>query len=49
MKIERVELLHIAIPLVKPFRTSFGSVDSKDAFLLHVVTDEAEGWSEFAA
>ncbi|WP_425825507.1 o-succinylbenzoate synthase [Streptomyces fractus] len=48
MKIERVELLHIAIPLVKPFRTSFGSVDSKDAFLLHVVTDEAEGWSEFA-
>ncbi|MFZ3598382.1 o-succinylbenzoate synthase [Streptomyces sp. BH104] len=48
MKIERVELLHIAIPLVKPFRTSFGSVDSKDAFLLHVITDEAEGWSEFA-
>ncbi|MET8468302.1 o-succinylbenzoate synthase [Streptomyces sp. NPDC006422] len=48
MKIERVELLHIAIPLVKPFRTSFGSVDTKDAFLLHVVTDEAEGWSEFA-
>ncbi|WP_306318980.1 MULTISPECIES: o-succinylbenzoate synthase [unclassified Streptomyces] len=48
MKIERVELLHIAIPLVKPFRTSFGSVDTKDAFLLHVITDEAEGWSEFA-
>ncbi|MGX1135419.1 O-succinylbenzoate synthase [Streptomyces glaucescens] len=49
MKLERVELLHVAIPLVTPFRTSFGVMTSKDTFLLHVVTDEAEGWSEFAA
>ncbi|MFF7163498.1 o-succinylbenzoate synthase [Streptomyces sp. NPDC008086] len=49
MKLERVELLHVAIPLVTPFRTSFGTMTSKDTFLLHVVTDEAEGWSEFAA
>ncbi|MFD6425954.1 o-succinylbenzoate synthase [Streptomyces sp. NPDC060198] len=49
MKLEHVELLHVAIPLVTPFRTSFGTMTTKDTFLLHVVTDEAEGWSEFAA
>ncbi|MEV3859362.1 o-succinylbenzoate synthase [Streptomyces sp. NPDC050095] len=49
MKLDRVELLHVAIPLVTPFRTSFGTMTTKDTFLLHVVTDEAEGWSEFAA
>ncbi|MEU3646182.1 o-succinylbenzoate synthase [Lentzea sp. NPDC034063] len=49
MKIERIELLHVAIPLVSPFRTSFGTMTTKDTFLLRVVTDAAEGWSEFAA
>ncbi|QKV90724.1 o-succinylbenzoate synthase [Streptomyces sp. NA02950] len=49
MRIERVELLHVSLPLVTPFRTSFGTMTSKDTFLLHIVTDEAEGWSEFAA
>ncbi|MFF7068651.1 o-succinylbenzoate synthase [Streptomyces pseudovenezuelae] len=49
MKLERVEVVHVAIPLVSPFRTSFGTMTTKDTFLLHVVTDTAEGWSEFAA
>lgn len=49
MRIERIEIVHVEIPLVTPFRTSFGTMDSKDTFLLHVETDEAEGWSEFAA
>ncbi|MDH6518735.1 O-succinylbenzoate synthase [Streptomyces sp. SAI-124] len=49
MKLERVEVVHVAIPLVSPFRTSFGTMTVKDTFLLHVVTDTAEGWSEFAA
>ncbi|MFJ8962940.1 o-succinylbenzoate synthase [Lentzea sp. NPDC102401] len=49
MRIERIELLHVAIPLVSPFRTSFGTMTTKDTFLLRVVTDAAEGWSEFAA
>ncbi|EGX54685.1 mandelate racemase/muconate lactonizing protein [Streptomyces zinciresistens K42] len=48
MKLARVEAVHIAIPLVRPFRTSFGTMTTKDTFLLHVVTDGAEGWSEFA-
>jgi o-succinylbenzoate synthase len=49
VKLERVEIVHVAIPLVTPFRTSFGTMTTKDTFLLHVVTDVAEGWSEFAA
>jgi O-succinylbenzoate synthase len=39
MKLERVEIVHVAIPLVTPFRTSFGTMTDKDTFLLHVVTD----------
>lgn len=49
MKLARVEIVHVAIPLVSPFRTSFGTMTTKDTFLLRVVTDAAEGWSEFAA
>ncbi|MBI0384905.1 o-succinylbenzoate synthase, partial [Streptomyces albiflaviniger] len=49
MRLECAELLHVALPLVTPFRTSFGTMTSKDTFLLHIVTDRAEGWSEFAA
>ncbi|MEU7963210.1 o-succinylbenzoate synthase [Streptomyces sp. NPDC049097] len=49
MRLERAESVHVAIPLVTPFRTSFGTMTEKDTFLLHVVTDAAEGWSEFAA
>jgi O-succinylbenzoate synthase len=47
MKIELVELLHVRLPLVGRFRTSFGSMSIKDTFLLRVVTDAAEGWAEF--
>ncbi|HEX4358232.1 MAG TPA: o-succinylbenzoate synthase [Pseudonocardia sp.] len=49
MKIERIELVEVAVPLVTPFRTSFGTMHSKDTFLLHVVADGADGWSEYAA
>jgi len=48
VKLERVELVRVAIPLVTPFRTSFGTMTTKDTFLLRVVTDTGEGWSEFA-
>jgi o-succinylbenzoate synthase len=48
VKIERIELVHIRLPLVGEFRTSFGSASERDTFLLRVVTDGAEGWAEFA-
>ena len=49
MKVERVELRHVSLPLVTPFRTSFGTSSTKDTFLLRIVTDEAEGWAECGA
>jgi O-succinylbenzoate synthase len=49
MKLTGVELRHIDMPLVAPFRTSFGTVTSREALLLRVVTDEGEGWGECVA
>lgn len=50
MRIVAAELHHVAIPLVTPFRTSFGTSYARETFLLRVVTqDGAEGWAECAA
>lgn len=49
MRIEHIELLDVRMPLVTPFRTSFGTSDDRETFLLRVVTDEAEGWAECGA
>lgn len=48
MKVDLVELIRIRMPLVRPFRTSYGVDAERDTFLLRVVTDSAEGWAEFA-
>ncbi|MYU06010.1 o-succinylbenzoate synthase [Streptomyces sp. SID8366] len=49
-KISGVELRRIAMPLVAPFRTSFGTETSRDVLLVRVVTsDGIEGWAECAA
>jgi len=49
MKIELVELIRVDIPLVAPFRTSFGVSHTRETTLVHVVTTEAEGWAECAS
>lgn len=49
MNIEHIELRYVRIPLVTPFRTSFGVSHHKDTFLLKVVTEAAEGWAECGA
>ena len=49
MKLTGVELRRVAMPLVSPFRTSFGTQTARDILLLRVVTDEAEGWGECVA
>ena len=46
MKLTGVELRRIAMPLVAPFRTSFGTETERDVLLVRVVTDESEGWGE---
>jgi len=49
VKLTGVELRRIALPLVAPFRTSFGTQTRRDVLLLRAVTDGAEGWGECVA
>jgi len=49
MKLDGIELRRVRMPLVAPFRTSFGTETSRDVLLLRVVTDAAEGWGECVA
>src|SRR5262249_60324920 len=49
VKLTGVELRRIRMPLVAPFRTSFGTETTRDILLLRVVTGEAEGWGECVA
>jgi len=53
MAIRRIELVEVAIPLVRPFRTSFGEEREKRAILVRVDglggVGEASGWGECVA
>ncbi|KFF59750.1 O-succinylbenzoate synthase [Cryobacterium sp. MLB-32] len=49
MKIENIELRRVRLPLVRPFRTSFGTAVERETTLVRVVTANAEGWAECAA
>lgn len=49
MKIENIELRRVHLPLVSPFRTSFGTATERETTLVRVTTANAEGWSEHAA
>ncbi|TCO60769.1 o-succinylbenzoate synthase [Actinocrispum wychmicini] len=49
MKLTGVELRWIRMPLVAPFRTSFGTQEAREVLLLRAVTDEEEGWGECVA
>ncbi|MEV8635480.1 o-succinylbenzoate synthase, partial [Streptosporangium sp. NPDC051023] len=49
MKITGIELRRIAMPLVAPFRTSFGTESNRDILLVRATTPDGEGWGECAA
>jgi O-succinylbenzoate synthase len=49
VKLDGVELRRIAMPLVVPFRTSFGTEQDRDVVLVRVVAADAEGWGECVA
>ncbi len=49
MKIERVELRRIRLPLVAPFRTSFGTETARDILLVRVRGAGPDGWGECVA
>ncbi len=47
--VRAIELRLITLPLVRPFRTSFGEETEKECILARVETDDAEGWGECVA
>jgi O-succinylbenzoate synthase len=44
-----VELVRVAMPLVSPFRTSFGTETARDVLLVRLELDGAIGWAECVA
>ena len=49
MKIERVDLYYISMPLVSPFGTSFGMQLQRDALILALHSEGLTGWGECVA
>jgi O-succinylbenzoate synthase len=49
MRLTGVELRRVALPLVAPFRTSFGVEHDRDVLLVRAVTADTEGWGECVA
>src|SRR5947199_703828 len=49
VKLTAVELRRISLPLVAPFRTSFGTELTKEAVLVRALTPDGEGWGECVA
>jgi O-succinylbenzoate synthase len=50
VKIDAVELVHVSMPLVAPFRTSFGTQTSRDVLLLRLRDSSGgQGWGECVA
>jgi o-succinylbenzoate synthase len=48
-RVRAIELLLVELPLVRPFRTSFGEMTDKRCILVRVETDDSEGWGECVA
>ena len=44
-----IELRLVGVPLVRPFRTSFGTSNEKVCVVVRIETDDAEGWGECVA
>jgi O-succinylbenzoate synthase len=50
MDLAHVELLHLRVPLVRPFASARGSAATKEVLLVHLRTaDGVDGWGECAA
>jgi o-succinylbenzoate synthase len=49
VKVQAIELRRLAVPLVRPFRTSFGTQTDRDVLLVRVLTDGADGNAECVA
>ena len=48
MRIDSVELYHVSMPLIYPFRTAFSDETAIDSVLVRMVSADAYGWGETA-
>lgn len=46
MKIDRIELYHVAMPLISPWRTAYGEDAVVESLLVKMVSGNAFGWGE---
>lgn len=46
MRIDRVELFHVAMPLISPWRTAYGEDDVIESVLVRLTSGEHTGWGE---
>src|ERR1044072_5452491 len=49
IKLDGVEIRLVRLPLLEPFETSFGKIDSRLIFLLCLQADGLRGWGEVVA
>jgi len=49
MKIDQINLVHLRMPLVSPFETSFGRSDDRDCILIEIAADGLTGYGEGVA
>ncbi len=49
MQVDEIELRRVAMPLVRPFTTSFGTQTARDVLLVRVASDGVDGWGECVA
>ena len=49
IRVDGIELRLIRLPLIEPFETSFGSIDSRLIFLICLKADGLKGWGEVVA
>jgi o-succinylbenzoate synthase len=48
MKIDRMDVYYVALPLIYPWRTSYGEDAAVHSVLVHMVSGDHEGWGEAA-
>jgi O-succinylbenzoate synthase len=46
MKIESIEIVRVAMPLISPFTTAYGSDDTIESVLVKLTSGETHGWGE---
>jgi o-succinylbenzoate synthase len=49
MKIDRLELLHLKLPLVRPFETSFGRMNDQEVLIVRAESEGIVGYGEVPA